>query len=425
MRKNQARTSRRRFLKTGTVGAFALLSGRTLFANIIGSQTLNKKNLTTGRDTYKVFSEGQIGSLILKNRLIRSAAFMGMSPGGALSEQGVVTYNAYAEGGVGLIISGNMLIMKTIKDAVGRNINPINNDSFIPQIRKMANAVHQVGNGCKVIAQINHVGMQENIEHPVSPSGIWLSLFPNPGKEFHILSTRETEMIVKDFVDAAERVQKAGFDGVEIHCAHGYLLSSFLSPYANRRTDKYGGSIGKRVTIVREIVTGIRERTGKDFPILVKMNCNDNFEGGININSFPALAKEVAKTGVDAIEISGNNPFRMNPGDLGNEVSSDNPIKVDLDRVDDQSYFYKHVKKLNLDIPIILTGGNKSIEHIEKISHEGKVDFFGFARPLIAESDLPNRWLKGIGNEECKCISCSQCFFQLFEGKAALCQVLM
>jgi 2,4-dienoyl-CoA reductase-like NADH-dependent reductase (Old Yellow Enzyme family) len=172
------------------------------------------------------------------------------------------------------------------------------------------------------------------------------------------------------------------------------------------RTDKYGGSMDKRVTIVREIVAQVHQRISTDFPILIKMNCNNDVEGGIDINSFPALANEIAKTGVDTIEVSGNDTCR-----------------TELDDIEKQSYYLKYIERLNLDIPVILTGGNKSVELIEKIAQEGKVDFFGFARPLIREPNLSNRWLEGIGGEECTCISCNNCLNFLGKGSATRCRI--
>jgi 2,4-dienoyl-CoA reductase-like NADH-dependent reductase (Old Yellow Enzyme family) len=328
---------------------------------------------------------------------------MGVSPEGYFSDHGVAIHQALAEGGVGLIISGHMIVMPPERNGGMCLGTCMYDDRFIHSIRQMATAVHHVGNGCKVMAQINHVGMQDIIDTPVSPSGV---SWPNMKKALHVLSTHEVEAIVAHFVEAAQRVHEAGFDGVELHCAHGYLLSSFLSPYTNRRTDKYGGSPEKRVTIVREIVTQIRKQLGSDFPVLVKMNCDDIVEGGIGIDSFPALAHEVAKTGVDAIEVSGNNPLRKN-----------------LDQPEKQSYYSKYVERLNIDIPIILTGGNKSIVLLEKIFNQENVDFFGVARPLIREPNLPHRWLEGLGEKESSCISCNRCFQALVKGKMAQCSI--
>ncbi len=403
MKKEKIRTSRRKFLKIGTGAAFTILSGRSLLAYTLGKSRYKERATTGRRENFKVFSEGRIANLLLKNRLVRAATFMGVSPDGYFSEKGVAIYKALSEGGVGLIISGHMTVVPPESKGEIYPQTCIYDDRFTPSIRKIANTVHQVGNGCKVFAQINHVGMSDIVDNPVSPSDV---CWPNIKKELRVLSTNEVEDIVANFVDAAKRVHEAGFDGVELHCAHGYLLSSFLSPYTNRRTDKYGGSTEKRVNIVREIITQVRKRIGSDFPILVKMNSDDIVEGGIDLDSFPALAKEIAKTGVDAIEVSGSNCIRMG-----------------LHNPEEQSYFVKYAERLDLDIPVILTGGNKSVELIENISHEDKVDFFGFARPLIREPDLPNRWLEGRGGKECTCISCNLCFHYLSKGEMTQCHV--
>lgn len=385
------------------MGSVVILGGRSLFASSLYPSKKNDKLTSGSRENYRIFSEGQIGNLKLKNRIVRSAAFMGMSGTGILNEQGIAYYKALVEGGVGLIISGHMGIMKVDPSDPWYMSTRINHDDCIPNIRPLAEAVHQADNRCKVIAQINHVGMQDIIEHPISPSGIW----PGSEKEYHVLSTEEVEGIVNDFIDAADRSQKAGFDGAQLHSAHGYLLSTFLSSYSNRRTDKYGGSTEKRVTIIREIVEGIRIRNGPDFPVLIKMNADDMIPGGINMESFPELAKEVAKTGVDAIEISSNHPIRK-----------------EIDTLESQSYHLAYAEKLNLDIPVILTGGNKSVEQLEHILQKGQVDFMGFARPLIREPDLPARWLKGSGNATCDCISCNECFTSLTRGETAKCQLI-
>jgi 2,4-dienoyl-CoA reductase-like NADH-dependent reductase (Old Yellow Enzyme family) len=396
MKSVKKQTSRRSFLKTGTAGAFIGMLGTSVLASHFSR--------TKSRENYKVFSEGQIGKLTLKNRMVRSAAFMGMSHS-AYTEEAIAYYQALAEGGVGMIISGHMGVMKSDPSGLWYSSTRINDNECVSNISQMAEVVHKADNNCKVIAQINNPGMQDIIKKPISPSGIYVGPRQNPGKEFHVPTTGEVEEIVLEFINAGERVGLAGFDGVQLHAAHGYLLSTFLSPYANRRTDRYGGSLENRVTIIREIVEGIRERNGSGFPVLIKMNADDFINGGVDMENFPSLAKEVAKTGVDAIEISSNNPIRR-----------------DLDDTENQSYHLGYAQKLDLTIPVILTGGNKSVESLERIIQDQKLDFFGFARPLIREPDLPNRWLEGKGNDICDCISCNLCFSSLAQGKKAACQ---
>ena len=403
MNSEKYRTTRRTFLRTGTTGACLGFFGPSLLASEFYRSRIAASTRTKNRENYKIFSEGQIANLALKNRMVRSAAFMGMSHR-AYTEEAIAYYKALAEGGVGMIISGHMGVMKSDPSGVWYSSTRINDDDCISNISQMAKVVHKTNNKCKVIAQINNPGMQDIIKNPISPSDIYVGAMQDHGKEFHIPSTAEVEEIVSEFVDAGERVGKAGFDGVQLHAAHWYLLSTFLSPYANKRTDKYGGSLENRVTIIREIVEGIKERNGSDFPILIKMNADDFIEGGVDIDNFPSLAKEVAKTGLDAIEISSNNP-----------------IRPDLDDLEKQSYHLPYAEKLDLNIPLIITGGNKSVESLEGIIQDKKADFLGFARPLIREPNLPNRWLEGKGNDICDCISCNLCFSFLTQGEKAEC----
>jgi len=346
-----------------------------------------------------VFSEGNIAKLRLNNRLVKAATVEGAVQDGDMSDLCLAYYKALCEGGVGLVITGMMAVNR--EDTPFSTMIRIYEDRLISSIRKIAEAVHHAENGCKVIAQIGHGGMNTPGDLPVAPSDIH---WTDNDKELHVLTTTEVENIVTHFVSAARRCREAGFDGIEIHCAHGYLLSSFLSPYTNKRTDKYGGSMEKRVTVVKEIVTQIRQNVGADFPILVKMNCYDNVDGGIDINSFPALASEIVNTGIDAIEVSGSDT-----------------CKTDLDDSEDQSYYLKYIEKLNIDVPVILTGGNKSIELLETIAQNHNVDYFGLARPLIREPNLPNRWLEGTGDEQCTCISCNQCLEGMFAGEFTRC----
>ena len=162
----------------------------------------------------------------------------------------------------------------------------------------------------------------------------------------------------------------------------------------------------KRVTVIREIVEQARALVGPDFPILVKMNCDDFVEGGTDIHSFPHLAEEIEKAGLQALEVSGNNPIRE-------KISSP----------EEQSYFLKYAQKLHLNVPVILTGGNRSVERLEQISKAGTPQFFGLARPLLREPELPTRWLEGRGAPEAACISCNRCIRGFGKGKLTRCRV--
>jgi 2,4-dienoyl-CoA reductase-like NADH-dependent reductase (Old Yellow Enzyme family) len=370
-----------------------------------------------GRDTYKIFSQGNIAGLTLKNRLVRSATFEScMTRNGGFTQKMLDLYQNLSLGGVGMIITGHIAVMQQGK-AMPKQMC-IYDDSFINEIAKVAEAVHDTGNGCKVIAQLSHTGRQvlhENKEAEcVGPSDV-----PSPilKKSPRVLSRGEIENIVKCFVDAVVRVKKAGFDGVQLHAAHGWLLSSFLSPYTNKRQDRYGGPLQNRLNILREIISGARDQVG-DYPILIKVNCDDFVQGGITIHDFPELAGAVANLGFDAIEISGGmwDCLVRTEEELGFFPLPIPEARTRIGSKDKQSYFVKYAQKLDLNIPVILVGGNRDIEDLEGIMTKGSVGFFSFSRPLISEPDLPNRWLEGRGNPKADCVSCNACLMTIQFG---------
>lgn len=368
------------------------------------------------RDVYKAFSEGRIASVTVKNRLIRSATHEGlMAPDGKVTEGMLRLYKDLAEGGVGLIITGTTNIMPegTCNGRLFDKEICLYEDAHIKEIAKIAEIVHSTDENCRIFVQLNHVGRQVTLDNhyadPVGPS-----LVPSPllKKTCRMLSEEEINYITKCFSEAIVRVKQAGYDGVQLHAAHGYLLSSFLSPSTNRRNDRYGGSLKKRVRIIREIVSQAREKAGS-FPILVKINCDDFIEGGINRTNFPELAREIARSGVDAIEVSGGmwDCLARTKKELGFSPLPIPEARTSINKPDEQSYFLKYVEDLSLNIPVILIGGNRNIERIEKILHQGRVDFIALSRPLICEPDLPNRWREGRGSQKADCISCNACLW--------------
>jgi 2,4-dienoyl-CoA reductase-like NADH-dependent reductase (Old Yellow Enzyme family) len=366
------------------------------------------------RIAYKVFSEGNIAGLTLGNRLVRSATYEAAMTGDGRVTDGMLSlYRNLAEGGAGMIITGLMGVMPEGKAFHKQAC--IWDDGYIDEIARIADVVHGSKQGCKILAQLHHAGRQKRLdsEH-VGPSAV-----PSPlsKKSVRALSAEEVRNIIKCFSEAIVRVKKAGFDGVQLHGAHGYLLSSFLSPYTNRRTDHFGGSIRNRLNIIREIVSLARETVG-DFPLLIKMNGDDFLEGGINVDTFPDLATEVENAGVDAIEISGGmwDCLARSEEELGFFPLPIPESRTRIDTRDRQSYFLTHAETLNLSIPVILVGGNKNIEYMEEIIGEGKVAFLSLSRPLICEPNLPNRWLEGQGSATCQCLSCNLCILTLREG---------
>jgi 2,4-dienoyl-CoA reductase-like NADH-dependent reductase (Old Yellow Enzyme family) len=311
---------------------------------------------------------------------------------------GAEVFRALAAGGVGLIVTGFIAV------SPGGRINDFgamaDDDRQVENLRLIVQAVRRADPDCKVVAQLAHVGPNARVVEPVAASSKpWRSGLAAP----RALTTGDVEQITRLFARAAARAKEAGFDGVQLHAAHGYLLSTFLSPYTNIRTDKYGGSFAHRARIIREIVARTRRLAGNRFPILVKMNCDDQVEGGLNLDTFPAAAREVVKAGAQVLEVSGANPCRTNLSDPAQH-----------------SYFLKYAQALPARVPVILTGGNRSIDRLEKLCRAGGADFFGLSRPLLREPDLPRRWLEGRGGEDAACPSCSQCIQALSAGDRAV-----
>jgi len=360
-------------------------------------------------DTLKVFSPKEIGGVLIKNRFVRSATYEAMaSEAGEVTDKLVELYKALAEGGVGLIITGYAYVQQTGKGAL--HMTGIDSDDLIPGLRRIADTVHKYGNGCKVAVQLVHCGRQTVlVETPLAPSAVFEPVLNRTPREMTIGEIEET---IEAFAEAARRAEEAGFDAVQLHGAHGYLLSEFLSAYTNRRTDEYGGSTEKRMKIIIDIYNRTVEKVGKDFPVLIKMNVSDFLEGGIDLNESKKIAERLSNMRIAAIETSG--------GMFETRIYNKNltASRTKIRSKDKEAYFLPYAREIKkvIDVPLILVGGIRSLEIIEKILEEGSVDFVALSRPLIREPDLPNKWLKGIGGLTAKCISCNACYKSLMNG---------
>lgn len=222
----------------------------------------------------------------------------------------------------------------------------------------------------------------------------------------------EIQKLITAYATAAERAKLAGFDGIQIHSAHGYLLSQFLSPVFNKRRDDYGGSIHNRAKIHLEIYQSVRKVVGQDFPILIKMNCGDFVKNGLDIEESIQAAKLFASAEFNAIELSGG---FIKTGKLS-------PSRPGINSQDKEAYFQKYARKIKneINIPLILVGGVRSFEVAEKTILEGTADYISMSRPFIREPDLINRWKSG-DRQKAKCISDNLCFNPGFEGKEVYC----
>jgi 2,4-dienoyl-CoA reductase-like NADH-dependent reductase (Old Yellow Enzyme family) len=304
-----------------------------------------------------------------------------------------------AKGDVGLIITGFAYVMPN-GQALPRQLG-IHSDTVIPALRRMTKAVHKAYG--KICMQIVHAGVQTEVKDrgdlPVwGPSAVKDKLF---GWTPKAMTQKEIKHTVQAFADGAARAKRAGLDAVQLHAAHGYLISQFLSPARNLRTDKYGGSIENRARFLFQAYRAVRKAVGKDFPVLVKLNAKDFVRGGFLERDALFVTRKLDKMGIDAIEISGGIPAA---GDLS-------PARTKIRKVSDEAYFRSAAGKIRkqVSVPIILVGGVRSLQAINQILKKGDADLVSMSRPLIREPHLIRRWGQG-DEKKAKCISCNQCF---------------
>ena len=357
----------------------------------------------------KLFEPTEINGMTLKNRFVRSATWEGMaSEDGACTPKLVDTIARLARGGVGMIITGHAYVTK--QGQAGEWQLGIYEDGLVDGLLKMIDAVHQ--NGGRIVAQLAHSGLFADPlltgYPPIAPSVI-TGITKHNVQE---MSLSDIQNIVESFGLAAQRAQKAGFDGVQIHSAHGYLLSQFLSPFFNRRSDRYGGNIENRAIIHLEIIDAIRSYVGNDYPVLIKMNTRDFIEGGLELDDAVKAGKLLAQNRLDAIELSGGTGLS---GKL-------NPIRTGIRKESGEAYFKDAAVlfKEHIDIPIILVGGIRSFEVAERIVNSGIADYISMSRPFIREPDLVNRWKSG-DRSKAACLSDSRCFVPARTGKGIYC----
>lgn len=354
------------------------------------------------RNNYKLFAEGQIAGLNIKNRLVRSATWdVPVTVTKDVPDIVVDYYRKLTLGGAGLIITGDFPVTPDSEFTTATSFS----DVIVTGLERIARVVHRTDDRCKVIAQLNTGLVRKAPSERVSPY---------TGRKIPALTAEEIKVVIACFAQAVKRARDLGYDGVQFHAAHGTLLCDFLSPYANKRTDDYGGTVENRVRVIRDIVRKSREDVG-DFPILIKANCTDYMPGGIDIDSFPDLALGIERAGIDAIEVSGGryDCLLRSEKELGFRPVPAAESQTRISSVKRQSYFYKFAERLYCSIPVILVGGNKNAEHVENLLQKGKIDFIAMCRPLICEPELPSRWLSGKGKSMAECISCNSCIYDM------------
>ena len=356
----------------------------------------------------KLFENSAINGMQLANRFVRSATWEGMAgEDGSITPALLSCMKQLAEGQVGLIISSFAFISPEGR-AVPRQIG-IYKDELIDGLKQMTETVHQQGG--KIVLQMNHSGCSGDPkligQEPLGPS----SGEDSPCRE---MTLEDINKLIDDFGSAAGRAVKAGFDGVQIHAAHGYLLNQFLSPLYNKRTDAYGGSVKARYGIINEILKKVRSLVGDGYPILIKLNSRDFLEGGLTLEDSLAVGKWLQKDGIDAIELSGG---MLKAGKLG-------PSRMGIVSEEKEAYFLEEAKvfKEQIKVPLILVGGLRSLAVADKIIDRGFADYISMCRPFIREPGLIKRWKSG-DMRKAACLSDNQCFGPARSGEGIYCVV--
>ncbi len=345
-----------------------------------------------------LFTPIPVGSVIVPNRFVRSATHDYLADDeGSVTEANVSLYRRLAEGEVGLIISGHAFVQLSGKASPRQTA--VYDDRFVEGLARVPASVHRFPS--KIFLQIAHAGRQTKEKLcgcvPVSPSAVYDPVSKVMPRE---LSGEEIHALVADFVAAAVRAQRAGFDGVQLHAAHGYLLSSFLSPHTNRRSDEWGGPVGNRARVLLEVLRGVKAACGRDFPAIVKLNSTDFLDGGLTLDDAVRVAGMLEAGGIDGIEVSG-----------GMAEAGKGSVWPGLRSEADEGYFVENAARIKrtVAVPVFGLGGIRTLAMAERIVEEGRADLVSLSRPLIRDPFLVKHFREGRTTKS-ECISCNKCF---------------
>lgn len=327
----------------------------------------------------KIFEIFETNSIRTKNRLVRSATWENLANGhGGIHEDSYGLYEELAKGGVGTIITGFTSV--SLHDYYFGGMMRLCDDSLIPEYRKLVDLIkaHDVF----VLSQL-----ALGAYYKKGKSGSYEE------EDIDYMTSEEVKEVVRWFIEAGRRAAEAGFDGVQIHAAHFFFLSRFVSPIINHRTDEYGGSNENRARILVEILEGIRQVAPK-LHISVKINSSDFYPGGLTERDSLEICKILASHGIDSIEVSGNGTSRQG-----------------IRKESDEAYFAPLAIRLaeEVDVPVILVGGMRSKKVMEEILNKTKIELISLSRPLIRQPNLPNLF-KEDKTEKADCISCNACY---------------
>jgi 2,4-dienoyl-CoA reductase-like NADH-dependent reductase (Old Yellow Enzyme family) len=346
-----------------------------------------------------LFSPKRIGKLTLDNRFVRSATYDGCAEkGGRVSQQQVRLFSDIAEGGAGLIITG--ITYTHPLGQISAFQNSLADDDCIPSFRNLTRAVHE--RGAKIAVQLFHAGKERAKFYKTSVSPSLTDDVQGGGGGCRVMSESDIWDVIRSFGEASRRAEEAGFDAVQVHGAHAYLLSQFLSPLTNFRTDMWGGTLQNRLRLHREIYREIRAMVGGVLPIMIKIGVQDGLPGGLRFEEGKEAARLLAEWGYDALEIS------LGLRGKGYENSE---FQTNVNTIDREAYFRGWCREIKgqVRVPVILVGGLRSFSVMEEAIAGGDADFVSLSRPFIREPDIVNKW-KNDHTCKVKCISCNKCF---------------
>ena len=351
-----------------------------------------------------LFEPVKIKNLPLRNRLVRSATAEGLATDQGLPTPGLRDlYLRLAANQVGLIITSGAMIEDWPHGPASLGLlSPLSmaRDSKVEPWREITAAVKS--RGAAVAMQIGHLGRQDipalRGSEPIAPSAVPVAASGVTPRE---MTPAEMAGVAEKFGQAARRVQEAGFDAVQIHGAHGNLITNFMSRFTNRRTDQYGGSLENRARFGVEVVRAMRAAVGPDFPLMIKLSFSDFVDNGLEPQESVDMAGRLAEAGIDCIEVSGG-------------TLSETPERIavkGIARPEDEAYFrdFAAALKARVDVPVILVGGLRTPELMAGLVREGTADLVSMSRPFIREPGLAARWMSG-DLSKAKCVSCNQCF---------------
>ncbi|WAW10102.1 NADH:flavin oxidoreductase [Oxalobacter vibrioformis] len=338
-----------------------------------------------------------LGGIATQNRIVRSATFeFSHHAKGDYNPEYARIYETLAKGGVGIIITG--MVAVDANSPINAQMIRAYDDQFVPGLRQIVEQVH--ASKSRLVVQISHCGVHAGHIESGGPRLGASAMQTTSGATVQAMTAEDIAGVAAHFAGTAARCREAGADGVQLHAAHGYLLSQFLSPYYNRRDDAYGGDIAGRSRIVMEVYDAIRERVGPDYPVWIKINNSDRTTPGLTQEECLWVCQALENRGIHAIEISGG--LSVTP-----ESSAVPMIKTPEEETPYASAALSIAEKIS--VPVISVCGYRTPKSIHEWLNRGKLEAIALSRPLIVEPDLPNRWKDG-DTSRAICISCNQCF---------------